>query len=163
MPGQEGLALEEPLLVGIDMGDGIQGSPMGSHQAVLYLDGILPHDVALIPAQQLVHLADSPGGAVFDGHHAVVRPALGHCLEHLFKGGQALAPAVLSKKTQGGHLAVCPRHALIDHPGSLHRLPRGGLGPPASAVSRTGIVPSHPAPQVPAAEGQHSLKQVGQL
>ena len=58
MPGQEGLALEEPLLVGIDMGDGIQGSPMGSHQAVLYLDGILPHDVALIPAQQLVHLAD---------------------------------------------------------------------------------------------------------
>lgn len=71
---------------------------MGSHQAVLYLDGILPHDVALIPAQQLVHLADSPGGAVFDGHHAVVRPALGHCLEHLFKGGQALAPAVLSKK-----------------------------------------------------------------
>ena len=70
------LALEQPLLVRVHRLDVLQLHPRQRHQAVLDGHGGLAHHKAVVLGHQVVNLPDCTGGAVLDGHHAVIGTTL---------------------------------------------------------------------------------------
>ena len=148
--------------MGVDLPVGVQGGPLGGQQAVLHLDHLLPHDIVAVLGQQVVDLTDGAGGAVLDGHHAVVRPALPESQKDLLPGLRRLPGALLPEEEGGGLLGVGAGHPLIEHPGLCQGRPCPGQGGADAGVA---LVPclGHQLTLLPPREAQDGLIQGGDV
>ena len=156
---QEPLALKQALLVGIDVGDGVQRGPRQGHEAVLHLHRGLPHHVTFVLGEQVVDLPDSPGGAVLDGQDGVVRPPLPQGQEAVLKLLQSGGVCRGAEEVQGGLLAVRPRLPLVHHPGGGYG--PAGIVPGLLPAQDAGVVRplAHQIPLLPPGQGHHRLVQ----
>ena len=106
-------------------------------------------------------MADGAGGAVLNGEHRVVRPALFQGQKGVLKLGQPGGLDPFAEEVDTGLLAVRPRLALEHHPGVLDGLPYLGQG--LDKPGNAGVIRpfSCQVPLLAAGDGHHGLKEGG--
>ena len=155
------LALGQTLLVGVNIGDGIQRGTLGCHQAVVYLDGLFSHDVGTVTGQQVVDLIDGSGGAVFDGHHAIISTTFFQCNENFFPGTHFVAGSIFAEEQGGRLVGISPWLALVKNTGIVQR--STNFCPVSQIAVKPNIVFLHQLALLFSADGHNALKQSGQV
>ena len=106
-------------------------------------------------------MADGARGAILNGEHRVVRPALFQGQKGVLKLGQPGGLDPFAKEVDTGLLTVRPRLALEHHPGVLDGLPHLGQG--LDKPGNAGVIRpfSCQVPLLAAGDGHNGLKEGG--